>query len=265
MMHLPTTLFAALSLVTTFVNADVEFISPKAGSTLNGGGAIEIEWKDSGEAPSIADLTTYQLFLCAGGNDEATMIPCPALTPTPGQFSVTGNKATGTVGIGIGADTKNAYFLKIISTAKTGGTVTNYSPRFTLKGMMGTFPANVVTALEGITDTKGPPTVNNVGDANNPAALPDASLFMQPYTMQTGITRYAPMQPIPPTKITKREQKPLYPTSAVTIAKTILPLPKPQTTITQSQTFSISSRENPATPAPHPKDDMAKFLARWKD
>ncbi|KAF2180633.1 beta-1,6-glucan boisynthesis protein-like protein [Zopfia rhizophila CBS 207.26] len=255
----------AIFALVTLVSADVEFTSPKAGASLTGGTAIEVEWKDSGEDPSLTDLTTYELFLCAGGNDAASIVQLAAIT-TSGQFTVGGNKAIGTIGIGVGASTpKNAYFLKIISTAKTGGTVTNYSPRFSLTGMTGTFPDTVLTGLKSVTGTDGPPSVNSVNDAANPAGPVDGDMFKVAYTMQTGVTRYAPMQPIPPTKITKNQATPLHPTSSVDIAKSILPTPKQQTTMTQSQTLKISSRENTVAAAPMPSDDMAKFLARWKD
>lgn len=260
-MVLVRTVAAALTLF-ALVHADVEFITPKPGATLKGGGAIEIEWKDSGEAPAISDLQTYQLFLCAGGNDADSMIQLTAIT-TAGTFAV-GNKAQGTVGIGIGADTKNAYFLKMISVAATGGTVTNYSPRFSLTGMTGTFPANVIAGLKTLKGTDGPPTVNNIG-AGDASTIIDGDLFRVPYAMQTGLTRYAPMQPVPPKKITKKKHTPLHPTSAVDIARTKLPIPKQLTTITQSQTFSVSSVENSVPAAAMPTDDMARFLARWKD
>ena len=57
-----------------FVFADVEFISPKAGATLAAGGAIKIEWKDSGDTPALATLLNYQLFLCAGGNEAGAFV-----------------------------------------------------------------------------------------------------------------------------------------------------------------------------------------------
>lgn len=46
--------------------ADVEFIEPTAGSTVNSGDILTAYWKDSGEAPSLLDLRDYDLFLCAG-------------------------------------------------------------------------------------------------------------------------------------------------------------------------------------------------------
>ncbi|KAF2748868.1 hypothetical protein M011DRAFT_466625 [Sporormia fimetaria CBS 119925] len=143
------------------------------------------------------------------------------------------------------------------------GTVRNFSKRFSLSGMTGTFLPEVKAALEDVEGTDGPARIGETAAGGAPA--PGDDLYDVPYAMQTGFTRYAPMQPIPPTKITKKDFKPLNPTSAFTIATTFLPLPKIHTTITQSQTYSVSSQENPVPAASHPTDDMEKFLARWKD
>lgn len=174
-------------------------------------------------------------------------------------------------------------FLKMISVATAGGTVINYSPRFSIAGMTGSFPANVATAIAAIQGTAGPATENNVVaqkkvDPNDPYAVP--------YTLQTGLTKYAPMQPQPPTKITAQSATPLWPTSSVVIAMTWLPRPSQVTTSTQTQTYSVSSMENTvsssysfpragsyilmrlllqAAAAAQPSDDMQKFLARWRD
>ena len=49
---------------------DIEFTNPTAGATLTGGFPVDVHWADSGDAPSIADLTSYQLLICAGSNDN---------------------------------------------------------------------------------------------------------------------------------------------------------------------------------------------------
>jgi hypothetical protein len=69
-MKLSSTL-AALSFIaiSTPVLGDVVFSSPAAGGSL-ASGTIAIKWKDSGDAPALADLSSYQLFLCAGGNEN---------------------------------------------------------------------------------------------------------------------------------------------------------------------------------------------------
>jgi hypothetical protein len=136
----------------------------------------------------------------------------------------------------------------MISVAKEGGTIINYSSRFTMTGMVGVTPPQyqqAAVALGG--STKGPPTVNSV--ANNAAPAPGAVGVPGadqgvPYGQQSGPTKYAPMQPVPPTKITQKNPTPLNPTSAFTIATTFLPNPTIATTITAAQTFKVSSIEN---------------------
>lgn len=253
----------ALAALAPLASAGISFTEPAAGAKLTAGTALTVKWKEGGEGPSISDLQSYQLFLMAGGNEATEQIQLAVIT-TMGSFA-TGNTASGLVQASVGGKTdKPAYFLKMVAVAKTGGQLTTYSDRFSYSGMTGVFPAPVQTALADITDTAGPKAVDETG-TDKAAPDPAGGAYDVEYTMQTGPTRYAPMQPIPPTKITATNTKPLYPTSSVVIATTQLPIPKIQTTLTQSQTFSVQSRENTVAPAPHPTDDMAKFLNRWKD
>lgn len=123
----------------------------------------------------------------------------------------------------------------------------SHSPRFSYTGMTGVWPAAVKTGLDGIKDTSGPKNVDNTvkaGDKPADGAVPADADYGMAYTMQTGPTRYAPMQPVPPKSITAKDTKPLYPTSSVSIAKSRLPIPSIKTTLTQSQTASVQSREN---------------------
>lgn len=132
----------------------------------------------------------------------------------------------------------------MISVASQGGTVTTYSDRFSLTGMTGTTPQNFVDAATAA-GTKVPEMVD--GTANDAAANPAAGAAGDPdtpYSLQSGVIRYAPMQSVPPTKITKKDTKPLYPTSSYKIATAFLPTPVPTKTITASQTFSADSMEN---------------------
>jgi hypothetical protein len=132
-------------------------------------------------------------------------------------------------------------FLKIISRGP-GGTVTNYSPRFSLTGMKGTFPPEVVAGIQKVSGTDGPPTEKTGGDPPKPGAnIPSAS-FAIPFASQTGAIFYAPMQKRPGTKITAKNAKPLYPTSSVIFATGFLPTPKQTTTYTATMTISTESR-----------------------
>jgi hypothetical protein len=154
-------------------------------------------------------------------------------------------------GVGQQADRRCFSYVKMVAVAKAGGELTTYSDRFSYSGMLGKWDAATKAALATIDGTKGPKAVDNTVAAAKPAnpvaaapAAPEAGDFDVEYTMQTGPTRYAPMQPVPPTKVTATNTKPLYPTSSVKIATTFLPIPDIQTTITQSQTYSVSSRAN---------------------
>jgi len=140
-------------------------------------------------------------------------------------------------------------FLGIVSTATAGGTVTNFSNRFTLTGMTGTFSAAVTTALKNVVGTTGPDRINQVAAAAPAAgAGAAAGAWGTPYNEQEGLTRYAPMQPVPGTKITATNTVPLWPTSSVVLATTFLPVPSIVTTLTQAGTFSVSSHANTVGP-----------------
>lgn len=133
----------------------------------------------------------------------------------------------------------------MMSVATQGGIVTTYSDRFTLTGMTGSTLDTYVTAASAA-GTKVPAMVdgtsnNAAADAGGDAANGNSGI---PFASQTGLIRYAPMQSVPPTKITKKDTKPLYPTSSVKIAVSFLPTPSPTKTQTASQTFSADSMEN---------------------
>lgn len=77
-------LFVLLAAVAPHAFADVEFTTPSAGATEAGGQVLKVAWKESGTSPPISDLLTYQLFLCAGGNDATSFVrtepdPIPAI------------------------------------------------------------------------------------------------------------------------------------------------------------------------------------------
>ncbi|KAF1948465.1 beta-1,6-glucan boisynthesis protein-like protein [Byssothecium circinans] len=254
----PLVLITALSSV---VSAGIVFTKPEAGGKSAGGSALSVEWKEGGTGPALSELTSFVLDLCTGSNDAPVVLT--SITPS-GKFS-TGNTAQGRITTDIGdSKPENAYFVRMIATAKTG-TLTVYSNRFSMTGMTGKFDDSVLTALKKVSGTTGPATEDKTTGKAADAAVPAGSMYDVEYTMQTGATRYAPMQPIPGTKITKKSAPPLFPTSSVPIAKSHLPIPTIQTTITQSQTHKVSSMANTNAAAPHPTDDMAKFLARWKD
>lgn len=142
----------------------------------------------------------------------------------------------------------------MLSNVKDGGTIINYSSRFTITGLVGQTTADLVTAAKQA-GTTVPNTVNGAAPAagaagGGAAAAPAGGEFTVPYYLQTGLTKYAPMQPVPPTKITQQNVTPLFPTSAFSTATTWLPRPSVVLTTTASQTFSVSSVENTVSHLP---------------
>lgn len=129
----------------------------------------------------------------------------------------------------------------MISVGKTGGTIQNFSGRFSLDGMTGTFPVNILNGLKKVSGTKGPSTVNQIIDADGDEIDGD---FDVPYNEQTGLTKFAPMQPVPDTKMKEGDHTPLNPTSSVPIATTFLRPAKIETTITKEQTFDKLTETN---------------------
>lgn len=122
------------------------------------------------------------------------------------------------------------------SVGKDGSQVINYSDRFTLSGMTGTFPPTYQAAIAKITGTTGPASTNQEAPAAAGGAQGAQGDYAVTYTAQTGLIKYAPMQIPPGTKITAKNVSPRYPTSSVQIAKAFLPTPKQTTTMTASLT-----------------------------
>ena len=177
---------------------------------------------------------------------DGWQIPLAPLVTT-GSFTK-GNSATVTITQGLGADVENAYFLKMISAA-TGGSVINYSDRFTISGMDGVFPPAVIAGLQTVSGTAGPPTENDIQAVQQPAAgggtaAIAAGDYTVAYTLQTGPIRYAPMPPMAVTKISAKGQSRQWPTSAYTVYPSPAGSPNAITTNTMVQTFRASSIEN---------------------
>lgn len=63
-----------LAVVTPLVLADVKFTSPAAGASLSAENPIVVTWTESGDEPPLSSLTTYTVYLCAGGNDAPSQV-----------------------------------------------------------------------------------------------------------------------------------------------------------------------------------------------
>ena len=56
------------------VFSQIEFIAPQAGSIRKGGSTITVEWTYPASQSELYDFARYDLFLCAGGNDEDSYV-----------------------------------------------------------------------------------------------------------------------------------------------------------------------------------------------
>ncbi|TGO36380.1 hypothetical protein BHYA_0126g00060 [Botrytis hyacinthi] len=242
-----------------FAIAYPTFSAPAAGAVETAATPFTVTWADNGDAPAIADITTYQLDLCAGSSTGADLAVIYPVTASAALGSTVSTSVT--VPAARGSSVTNAYFMRMIATTASG-TVTVYSNRFSISGMTGTFAAPYT-----ITGTAGPATVNNVADTAvaSSSGTADEGVYGIPYQSQTGLTKYAPMGLMPGTAITATNTEPQYPTSSVALATTYLSPATIDTTLTQAQTASFASHPNTVAAASMPTDDMAKFLARWKD
>ncbi|KAI4162209.1 MAG: hypothetical protein LQ342_004229 [Letrouitia transgressa] len=232
-----------LSTIAPFILCDVRFTSPPAGASLQAGQTLIISWNDSKESVSLDPFASYSLFLCAGGDEAESQ---NASSHTHPYLS----------------------FLKIHAATTHGLESISLSDRFSINGMTGTFPTAVLDGLAKLSDSPAlqiqkrdpqAPAAPPAGGAAAagaapvaPAAAPAAGAagaggpgapadYAVPYTLQTGLIRYAPMQKPPGTHITAKMASRKYPTSSVRIATTFLPTPSQTTTFTMALTNTPAS------------------------
>jgi hypothetical protein len=154
----------------------------------------------------------------------------------------------------------------------------NYSNRFTLAKMTGSFPDSIQK------DVKPNSMSESLEYLERRQWKETSDPFETPYPDQLGLTKYAPMAKEPASTIPAGTPAPQFPVSNYVMATTYLAEPTVQTTTTASQTFSVSSIENSvsslrpkivhpysganawqASPAANPQEDMNKYLKRWRD
>lgn len=245
------TLFAAvLMLLTRIAVGDVQVTEPQAGDQFSGSGgtvSIDLKWQDNGAIPQVDQVIYFTFTLMTGPNDHiqavkplAESIPLSAITKTEDTYSYTLKFPSASVGNG-------QYYIQIFSQLQ-GGHTNNYSPRFQLTSMGGTSSAT-------FSDSTQPPGETDVAGTGTTTATVDTRSFTLYYTQQTGISRFAPMQMQPGSKITATTWTRKFPASAVTYYSTYRSTLAQETTITPGWSYTLSSGINYATPAPYPTDN----------
>ncbi|CAC9893304.1 unnamed protein product [Aureobasidium pullulans] len=252
--------------------ADVEFTSPAAGVQIPGGTAMTITWTDDGTSPTIDQFSAYTLNLMAGGATSASVAVAATIKTNVAYVGTTGT-ITFTVPLTAGKTSTNGYFLQMVSVGVDGGQDIVYSKRFGLTGMTGTFSAAQIAGITavGSSTAAGLPAAHNLAAAAaTGAAAIGGEMYTVPYHLQTGLIKYAPIQPMPGTKITAKTPSMMNPSTSFTIFKTYAPPATITYTATESQTFTASIQTffttASASAATQPTAaDMKKYLNRWKD
>lgn len=227
-----------------YVLADVDLTAPKKDQTFTASGGsveVEIKWDDDADEDSDYSLTqakSYSVLLCTG---SSSAIEC-FKTYVDGEDveDVTSYKAE------IDTDTcdDGFYFFQVYVAYNELQSTIHYTNRFELKGMSG----STKTLTVANTYTGDSPPAQTSGTVANA----DSKSFTVPYTLQTGKTRYAPMQLQPPTKVTAKTWTRKFPTSAVTYYSTAAPTPSIKSTITPGWSYTFTSLHNWAEVAPTP-------------
>ncbi|CAD1812126.1 hypothetical protein FOB58_004466 [Candida parapsilosis] len=225
------------------VFADVEITSPEEGDKFSGSSGkatIIVKWDDNSDSDSdmsLDNVKSYTLSLCTNGS------PIQCLDPTIKQKEITSNTAT--VSVEQNDVPSGYYFIQVYTLFTNGGSTINYTPRFRLTDMEGTSGTLVVTVTGdqpgGQTSGFGQTTGSDISKS-----------FTVPYTLQTGRTRYAPMQMQPGSTVTATTWTRKFPTSAVTYYSTKHTKPVVHSTITPGWSYTASSEVNWATVAPYP-------------
>jgi hypothetical protein len=240
-MLLPVVLLAWLI---AFSTADVEFTSPVLGqkfTALDGKVSVPIKWKDSsddGDALSLANVKSYTILLCTGPNNGIQCLKDALVSKKAiSSMSYTASIPADLVPSGF-------FYFQVYALFDDGSTTINYSPRIQLQSMTG----DTTTLLVSIEGSAPDGATALIGNSINSAS------FSIPYTLQTGKSKFAPMQTQPGSVVTATTWTRKYATSAVTFFSTKADPPFCISTITPGWDYTPESAVNWATPAPFPTE-----------
>lgn len=238
------------------VLADVSISKPIKGQSYDAtGGAVTVSvvWgddtDDSDSSTSLSKVTKYAIVLCTGSNSQIISVKTFTTSLTSGStlYDASIDPSVGPNG---------EYFIQVYAQYGSGVTI-HYTNRFQLTGMSwsgstftapggSTFPA----ALFSVTGDTPSPQVN-VGGEGTTAAI-DSKSFTVPYTLQTGKTRFAPMQTQPGTSVSYTMYSTRHATSAYTPYASLSPSPNVYSTITPGWSYTVASSFNSAPVAAYP-------------
>ncbi|QLQ77950.1 hypothetical protein HG537_0A01970 [Torulaspora globosa] len=245
------TLFAAiLMLLIRIAVSDVVVTEPQADAQFSGSGgtvSIDLKWEDNGAIPQVDQAIWFAFTLMTGPNDQIEFVKTLVPKITLSQITKTDNTYSYTLQFPSASVGNGQYYIQVYAQLQ-GGHTNNYSPRFQLTSMGGTSSAT-------FSDSTQPPGETDVAGTGTTTASVDTRSFTLYYTQQTGISRFAPMQMQPGTKITATTWTRKFPATAVTYYSTYRSSLAQETTITPGWSYKLSSGINFAAPAPYPTDN----------
>ncbi|SMN19430.1 similar to Saccharomyces cerevisiae YJL174W KRE9 Glycoprotein involved in cell wall beta-glucan assembly [Maudiozyma saulgeensis] len=239
-----------------FVLGDIGVNEPQAGDIYkpkNGEISMSIALSDNTDYPQMADLKLFKIKLCSGANSD---FDCPSSIETslsPTEFTKSINADDGSTIYSYNISFSDSivgsgqFFLQINGLVDSSNYAIHYSPRFLLQNMAGAVGTNTVTAL---TEPSADYNLPKKGGGKI-----DSRSFTIPYTLQTGISRFAPMQLQPGSVVTKTSWSNKYPTSTVTYYSTLAKSLEQMTTITPGWSYTFKSDFNYVSVAPFPSDN----------
>lgn len=238
-----------------FVRADMDVVEPTANSAFSpssGTVSITLEMTDDGDYPTLTDYALFKILLCSGANDDVDCFYTIENSLSPASLSKTTSDGTTYYSYDVSfASTvvgSGQFFLQVFCMVDSNDYTLHYSPRFSLSSMRGT-----VTTYTYSGDSQ--PSPQYVLPAEAAATSINSASFSITYTLQTGRSRFAPMQMQPNTTVTRTAWTTKYPTSAVTYYSTFPTTAQQKTTITPGWSYTFISAVNYATPAPCPTDN----------
>ncbi|SCV00931.1 LAMI_0G08218g1_1 [Lachancea mirantina] len=232
--------------------ADVAISAPSSGAVFSASGStvsVQVKWTDDGNTPTLPKVQKYSILLCSGTNASPK---CYSNTPLAYEEKASdfgsGSQYSFTASIDSSSYGNGQYFLQVVAIAEDFGYTIHYSPRFQLAGMAG------ASSITYSTNTQ-PNAQTSVTTGEGQGGTIDSRSFTVPYTEQTGVSRFAPVQTQPAASVTATTWTRRFPTSAVTYFSTYAKNANIKTTITPGWTYVITSDVNYASPAPNPSDN----------
>lgn len=233
------------ALLFALIWADVSVSNPGTDQTYDasdGSTTVTVKWiNDGNDDLPLSKVTKYSIVLCTGPNTNIQ--PVKTYTTLLSKSALTYDvKIEDTYG-------PNGYYFVQVYAQYSDGYSIHYTNRFELTGMSGsagsfTFAASMFSISTG--DKASPQT-----DITSEGSINSAS-FSVTYTLQTGLTRYAPMQTQPGSKVTHTMYSTRLATSAYTPYTSVSPSPNVHSTITPGWSYSVTSLINTVAAAGYP-------------